>query len=95
MLLCSLPIVSVRWRLHCEVMTSVRSDLVSTDERDNGGTANNLLENRLRRELRDHIVPKNIKIESMTWDIPVQIVASNPNQISLSLSNNFPVSVLL
>jgi len=91
----SSKIVSVRWRLHCEVMTSVRSDLVSTDERDNGGTASNFLENRLRRELRDHIVPKNIKIESMTWDIPVQIVASNPNQISLSLSNNFPVSVLL
>ena len=69
--------------------------MVSTDERENGGKASNLLENGLRRELWDHVVPKNIKIESMTWDIPVQIVASNPNQISLSLSNNFPVSVLL
>jgi len=63
-------IVSVRWRLHFEfIIDSTNKDL----------------ENSEQEEDLEGIVPKKFKTESMLWDLPVHVLATNPIQASLMM----------
>ena len=75
--------------------TSAKDEFIGTDERKDPDFRKNGLDNGLRKDLRASLVPKRVKIETMMWDVPVRVIASNPNQISLTSSNPLSVSVLL
>lgn len=91
--------VSVRWRLHCEVTTSSPNE--TKDEhskvKSSGDTAasKSIAVNGRPDEPTPDTVSKDVKVETMTWDIPVRIVASNPIQISLMSLSQLSVSETL
>ena len=75
--------------------TAAQDESDDPGERNEDSKKSSMLENGLRKDLQNSIVPKNIKIETMTWDIPVRILASNPNQISFMSSSQLSVNVIL
>lgn len=85
-------IVSLQWRLHCEFTTSTTDDKIDTRHPD----SNSLEGDKLNRQFTNHeVVPKKIQVETLTWDVPVRIVASNPVQISLMSFNSLSTSDIL
>ena len=63
-------LVSVRWRLHFEfIIDSTNKDQENSEQDENV----------------EGIVPKKFKTESMLWDLPVHVLATNPIQASLMM----------
>lgn len=61
----STDIVDVRWRLHFQFVTTTSDTLMPNDGPDNDVWHG----------------PKNIDIETMVWNLPITIYATNPTQI--------------
>ncbi|XP_065060078.1 RAB6A-GEF complex partner protein 2-like [Rhopilema esculentum] len=92
-------VVSVRWRLHCEVTTSCQNDSGSGESTEIGKTPNRteldkIITNGPKTGVL-HKIPKDVKVETMTWDIPVRVVPSSPILISLLSSNPLFVNDVL
>lgn len=61
----STDLVDVRWRLHFQFVTSTTEDLMPVEGPD-ADTWHG---------------PKNIDIETMVWNLPITVYATNPTQI--------------
>eukprot|EP00794_Sanderia_malayensis_P009836 gene9836-10846_t len=70
----SCNMLSLNWRIHCEFTTSF-----PTSETRISPAADTSLDNN-SHTTDTNIIPTNIKIETMTWDVPVKIIASHPSQ---------------
>lgn len=61
----STDLVEVKWRLHFQFVTTLNDDLMPDDGPENDTWHG----------------PKNIDIETMVWNLPITIYATNPTQI--------------
>ena len=66
--------VSVRWRLHFEFIIDSSSDKKTGEETPV-----------TEEDEEGEDIPSNIKTESMLWDLPLHVVATNPIQASLMM----------
>lgn len=68
-------IVSIRWRLHFEFII----DSTENDDDNNDDQAKD------EKSISNSQIPKKLKTESMLWDLPIHVLATNPIQASLMM----------
>ena len=87
-------LVSLRWRIHCEFTTSSSANnqtkTLNEGRSDPETLDSGLLEPR-NEDTTTCAIAKDLTVDTMTWDVPVKIVASNPVQVSLMSFPNLDV----